>query len=177
MTLRAAYFLDCLPGYCGFAFFPAVPWKAVVVPKFVPNPESLAKVGFFEVEFAIGGNDRFFGGVLAVLLAFGALHYTRNKTKHFLLVVQVFFDILSFPLIKTLASVMACTSNTKWVSEPAPVHRFCQDSGVNFPDSTNEAIESDPQCMDNNPGVSCWHGESKRNPLVQLPTSCGTAGH
>ena len=34
--------------YSGFSFFPALPWKAMVVPPYVPHPQMLMLAGFFE---------------------------------------------------------------------------------------------------------------------------------
>ena len=78
-----------------------------------------------------------------VALSFVLVYLTRSNTARNLLVIQVFFELLSFPVLKRLTSVFSCTSTEVWVDG----ERFCQ-----LPNTTAEGA----QCMDNDPSVQCW---------------------
>ena len=60
-------------------------------------------------------------------------------------VVLLFFELLSFPLIKQLTSVFSCTSTEIWM-EGEPVCKLA----TNMTDAQ--------QCMDIDPTVACWGG-------------------
>ena len=46
-------------------------------------------------------------------------HHRADKTQN-LVVILVFFDWLTFPLLKRLTSVLTCTSDTIWLPPPLP---------------------------------------------------------
>eukprot|EP01043_Picozoa_sp_COSAG02_P048930 COSAG02_NODE_4862_length_4889_cov_9.381628_3_plen_898_part_00 len=147
-------------GYCGFSFFPAVPWAAVEVPPGLPQPAVVFMAGF--MEFGTDGTVQFLGAVCVVLLGFGLLRLGQENS----IVVQVFFEILSFPLMTKLASVFSCTSGARWMKEEdeqgrIAAYRFCDEAGVKYPPGklTSGTYITSPQCMTNDPMISCWHSE------------------
>eukprot|EP01043_Picozoa_sp_COSAG02_P028713 COSAG02_NODE_1753_length_11053_cov_5.509129_7_plen_903_part_00 len=147
-------------GYCGFSFFPAVPWAAVEVPPGVPQPAVVFMAGF--IEFGMDATLQFFGAVCVVLLGFGLLRLGKEDS----IAVQVFFEILSFPLLTKLASVFSCTSGARWMKEEdeqgrIAAYRFCDEAGVKYPPGklASGTYITSPQCMTNDPTISCWHSE------------------
>ena len=86
----------------------------------------------------------------------GAL--SKSPSKWFL-VVQVFFELLSFPLIKTLTGVFSCTSGTHWLDDDdtGASSRFCDAS-----------ISEDAHCMDADPSVTCWTSTEHRVYLLSV---------
>ena len=132
--------------YCGFSFFPALPWKAMVVPAELPHPQMVMLAGFLEFGDTNTHFWVFLGAELCVVLSFLLLLLARNNMGHKLLVIQVFFDLLSFPLMKRLTSVFSCTSASIWAENEAGIlQRVCDSS-----------IADNGQCMDNDASVQCW---------------------
>ena len=66
-----------------------------------------------------------------------------------LLITQVFFELLSFPLIKTLTGVFSCTSAGIW-AEPD----FGTQRGATL--VCEETVPDGAQCMDMSHAVVCW---------------------
>ena len=64
--------------YCGFSYFPALPWKAMEVPPNVPHPQVVMLAGFFD----FGGADMHFwtfvGSVAIVVLSFVLLGLAKT---------------------------------------------------------------------------------------------------
>ena len=79
--------------YCGFSFFPALPWKAMEVPLDLPHPQMIMLAGLFE----FGGVDTHFwtfcGSALMIPLSGVLWLRTRRNTERNLLVVMVFFEL------------------------------------------------------------------------------------
>ena len=145
--------------YCGFSYFPALPWKAMVVPPEVPHPQIVMLAGFFYFDDVDTHFWIFLGASVTVVLSFVLLGLTLyfDKPQRQDLVVQIFFDLLSFPLIKQLSGVFSCTSASVWIegkdklSGTIEAARFC-DTGT---------VSMDMQCMDNDPSVQCWGGQHR----------------
>ena len=121
----------------------------MAVPPRVPRPQKIMMAGFFEFGDVDTNFWAFVGSTCLVLLAFVLMYVTRKPEdiSHNLLVTQVFFDMLSFPLIKKLTGVFSCTSALIWEKDEGIAKRFC--------DLPGEAL-SDAQCMDNDPSTACW---------------------
>ena len=134
--------------YCGFSFFPALPWKAMEVPPSMPHPQALMLAGFFqfgrdlEVHFWV-----FCGATVSVVLGFILLVWKRSDPSAKFAIVQVFFELMSFPLIKKLTGVFSCTSAQVWSEgDDQTFSRFCD----------VEAVPDHAQCMDTEPSTVCW---------------------
>ena len=107
-------------------------------------------VGFFEFGDVDTNFWTFVGSGCIILLGFVLKYIYKNPKdiSHDLLVTQVFFDILGFPLIKKLTSVFSCTSTLIWEEDEGVAKRFCK-----LPrDDLNAMVE----CMDNDPSTKCW---------------------
>ena len=105
--------------------------------------------GFLEFGAADKNFWAFVGAVVLVLVGV-VLHYlTRDPDDvgNNLLVTQVFFDLLGFPIIKKLTSVFSCTSTLTWEEHDGVSRRFCDLPGDPLAES---------QCMDNDPTTQCW---------------------
>jgi hypothetical protein len=145
--------------YCGFSYFPALPWRAMAVPPKVPHPQMMMLAGFFYFDDVDTHFWIFLGASVMVVLSFVLLGLTVwfNKPQRQDLVVQIFFDLLSFPLIKQLCSVFSCTSASVWIeskdklSGTIEVVRFC-DTGT---------VSMDMQCMDSDPSLQCWESQHR----------------
>ena len=78
--VRAQLVSECY-NYCGFSFFPALPWKAMEVPLDLPHPQMLMLAGLFE----FGGVDTHFwtfvGSALAIPLSGACLLYTSPSPR------------------------------------------------------------------------------------------------
>lgn len=149
--------------YCGFSFFPALPWKAMEVPPSVPHPQAVMLAGFLDFGDV---NTRFWfvgaSGMVVlgfVLFAFVLFAHEQQSQRWGavgtrLLIVQVFFDLLSLPLIKTLTGVFSCTSAGIW-TERGESHGaaslFC-----------DKTVPGAAQCMDIAPSVVCWTSSEHR---------------
>ena len=128
----------------------------MTLPPSVPSPQNVMLAGFFD----FGDVDKNFWAVLGasalVVVGFVLLGLTRNKPTYRFLVIQAFFELLSFPLIKKLTAVLSCTSAKVWKQDGSGrALRFC-----------GENVTSDGQCMDNNPEVECWTSDEHRGYLV-----------
>ena len=87
--------------YCSLAYLPAMPWQDVVrVPPGWPHPQLVVSLGVFELDLlAAELHDLLFVGACAALaLSWLLLLWARGNTASTALVVQVFFDTLSFPV-------------------------------------------------------------------------------
>jgi hypothetical protein len=143
--------------YCGLFYSQALPWKSMRVPVSVPHPQVLMLAGFLDGFGNVGIRVwAFVGAVAMVLLSFallGVARYKKDPARQ-LLVLQVFFDLLSFPVAKNLSSVFSCTSASVWIpdeNEQGRMLRFCNEKFVPIAG----------QCMDINPDVACWTGEHR----------------
>eukprot|EP01046_Picozoa_sp_COSAG06_P036627 COSAG06_NODE_4057_length_4617_cov_7.820496_1_plen_523_part_10 len=85
----------------------------------------------------------FVGAAAVVAVGFILLLVYRKNPGAKFTVIQVFFELLSFPLIKTLTGVFSCTAADVWMDGS---DRFCDPATV--PD--------DAQCMDTDPSTVCW---------------------
>eukprot|EP01044_Picomonas_judraskeda_P018697 COSAG03_NODE_3771_length_1837_cov_1.338895_3_plen_199_part_00 len=111
--------------------------------------------GFFEFEGLTSATAKVVFAVFAVVLGF-VLYATSIKENNMPMrfkVVQIFFEALSFPLIKTLSAVFSCTSGEIFMKTDAGgAERFC-----------GASVAYDEQCMDTDPDVACWSSGSHRN--------------
>ena len=135
--------------YCGFSFFPALPWRAMQTPPSVPHPQAIMLAGFLD----FGDLDTrfwiFVGAAATVMLGFILLALQRDNPSRRFLITQVFFELLSFPLIKTLTGVFSCTSAGIW-AEP----EFGTQRGATL--VCEETVPDGAQCMDMSHAVVCW---------------------
>lgn len=140
--------------YCGFSFFPALPWKAMEVPPYIPHPQAVMLAGLFQFGDVDVQHWSFLAAALTVVVSFALLGVTNafnDRQKH-LLVIQVCFDLLAAPLSAKLSSVFSCTgSDVEIVNATNLPERFCD----------VDTISPGAQCMDNNPSVKCWGGEHR----------------
>ena len=113
------------------------------VPLDLPHPQTVMLAGLFEFGDVDTNFWTFVGSALMIPLSGVMWYITRNITARNLLVVMVFFELLSFPVLKRLTSVFSCTSTEVWMEG----ERFCQ-----LPNTTVEG----EQCMDNDPSTQCW---------------------
>ena len=141
---RAAFLSDLLfapsrrpthapPGcrYCGLMFLPALPWKTVEVPPYVPRLDVLVLGGLLNFENQMWHRATVWGAC-ALVAAMPLLFYiVRHDVGNQLLAVQLCFDVLSFPIINKMTSVFACTSDrlrdesfANRRAAPASTHRF-----------------------------------------------------
>jgi hypothetical protein len=151
--------------FSGFSFFPALPWKNVEVPPYMPSVTKLFMAGIFEFP----GSEHmhfvtFFGAVGMVLLSFLLLSVLSKygSTGGIILLIEVAFSSLSFPIIKQLTDVFSCTRGNleTFKYEEGTEGRLCGDSilptescmdvapdtGVKF-DFTQSGCKSDrPSC-------------------------------
>jgi hypothetical protein len=139
--------------YCGFSFFPALPWAAMPVPEEAPiRPEDVMVLGYLKFDNPVVKFGVFFGVCATVMVSPVALYLTRNNTEQFLIVVQIFFEVLSFPIITQLVNVFACTGVKVGRDFGYGLEQVCQ-----IPDG--EVWHEEAQCMDTVPNVMCWSGE------------------
>eukprot|EP01043_Picozoa_sp_COSAG02_P011098 COSAG02_NODE_403_length_23058_cov_12.124134_15_plen_849_part_00 len=143
--LRLKFVADVweLYNYCGFSFFPALPWKAMEVPPSVPHPQVVMLAGFFDFG---GVNTHFWtfvGATVTVPLGFILLLVYRKNPGAKFTVIQLIFELLSFPMIKTLSGVFSCTSADVLIDGSDP---FCDPARVPM----------NAQCMDTDPSAVCW---------------------
>eukprot|EP01043_Picozoa_sp_COSAG02_P074152 COSAG02_NODE_14718_length_1243_cov_1.520979_1_plen_394_part_01 len=134
--------------YCGFSFFPALPWKAMEVPPSIPHPQTIMLAGFLDFGDLDTRFWTFVGASATVVLGFVLLATKRKVAGTKFLVVQVFFELLSFPLIKTLTGVFSCTGAGIWTERGegrGAASLFC-----------DETVPNAAQCMDTAPSVVCW---------------------
>lgn len=136
--------------YCGFSFFPALPWSAVEVPPNVPSPQAVMLAGWLNFGNADTFLWIFISTAAIVALSFISLFLTRKDIARRLLVIQIFFDLLSFPVLKKMTSVFSCTTSSVWVKSDGVSEKFC-DLGPTPKDGT--------QCLDDQETLVCWEGK------------------
>eukprot|EP01043_Picozoa_sp_COSAG02_P092523 COSAG02_NODE_29133_length_575_cov_1.222689_1_plen_132_part_01 len=126
------------------------------VPPSVPRPEAFFLAAFFDFGDVETHRWIFWASVAAVPISFAAYFLTRNNTEKNLLVIQVFFDTLAFPLMTKMTSVFSCTSSEVFVKRDGRVEAYCR-----FADPSNQSIRivHSEQCMDDAPDVACWGSE------------------
>ena len=151
-----AVMLECY-NYMGFSFFPAVPWSSMKVPGNVPDPQQVMMLGFFQFGDISVHNISvhqlmFWISCAMILLGFFAFHKTRNDVGKNLLVIQLFFELAAFPIIKKMTGALTCTSMFKWVFTRQGSLRSCQLEHYDY-------VEPGSQCMDEAPNVVCWGEE------------------
>lgn len=109
--------------------------------------------GFFEFEALSSSFTKVVFAIAAAML--GLFLYRRAITTNNMpmkfKVVQVFFEALSFPLIKTFSAVFSCTSGDVFVQTEVGMERFC-----------GASVGHDEQCMDTDPNLACWTSTSHR---------------
>ena len=91
----------------------------------------------------------FVGAAATVMLGFILLVLQRDNPSRRFLITQVFFELLSFPLIKTLTGVFSCTSADIWAEPDFGTRR-----GATL--VCEEAVPDGAQCMDMSHTVVCW---------------------
>ena len=154
LTFRLRVLAVIYEGYvaCSFAFFPALPWKRTSVPKPVIN-------FFAAASFEFGVNAHTISFLMAcatVPVAFAALVTVKRwgGAEQFLMVVDLFFESLMFPVCKQLIGVLTCTrgdlrETTTEVVEgnttTFTTKRVC-----------GHTVPFDASCMDGRPDVECW---------------------
>eukprot|EP01045_Picozoa_sp_COSAG04_P031817 COSAG04_NODE_6022_length_1430_cov_1.189331_1_plen_98_part_10 len=74
--------------YCGFSFFPALPWKAMEVPPSVPHPQMVMLAGLFEFGDVDTHFWTFVSSGLVVPASFALYYCTRRNKARNLLVIQ-----------------------------------------------------------------------------------------
>eukprot|EP01045_Picozoa_sp_COSAG04_P021496 COSAG04_NODE_2320_length_4340_cov_3.244046_1_plen_369_part_00 len=107
------------------------------VPPDFPHPQTIMMAGFFEFEdidkqfwsFCACVLTAFLAFVLYILssrrIRFGTWEIGRENTARNLLVVEILFGVLSFPLIKKLTSVFSCTSTSVMEEIDGSMQLFC----------------------------------------------------
>eukprot|EP01043_Picozoa_sp_COSAG02_P048149 COSAG02_NODE_4698_length_5082_cov_4.415412_2_plen_1410_part_00 len=143
--------------YCGFSFFPALPWKAMEVPPSMPNPQGIMLAGFFEFGHDVNVHFwMFIGAAMLVVLAFVLLGSSEDPSARFA-VVQLFFELMCFPLIKKLTGVLSCTSAKVWSKGNSPaLSPFCD----------VKTVPRHAQCMDTEPSTVCWTSSTHQHYLA-----------
>ena len=148
--------------YSGFSFFPALPWNSIEIPPNVPSPQSVFLAGLFELpgDKAIH-YATFLGACLTVLGAFVMLSYFsyRGSTGKVMILIEVAFSSLSFPIIKQLTDVFACTRGNllTYKMDTRQVGRLCGPS-----------VRETESCMDTMPNTTCWSEEHIAHVLVVM---------
>ena len=148
--------------YSGFSFFPALPWNSIEVPPNVPSPASIFLAGLLElpgdksIHYAT-----FLGACFSVLLSFILLSYFSYKgdTGKVMVLIEIAFSSLSFPIIKQLTDVFACTRGDllTYKIDSRQVGRLC---GPN--------VKASESCMDAMPDAVCWSEEHIAQVLVVM---------
>ena len=154
LTFRLRAVAVIYEGYtaCGFSFFPSLPWKKTSVP--------MPVVHFFEAASFEFGVDAYLISFLmacaTVPVAFAALVTAKRwgGAEQFLMVVDLFFESLMFPVCKQLIGVLTCTrgdlreTTTEVVvgnTTTFTTKRVC-----------GHTVPFDASCMDGRPDVECW---------------------
>ena len=109
--------------------------------------------GFFEFDALSSSISKVIFAIAAAMLGF-VLYRRANRANNMSMkftVVQIFFEALSFPLIKTFTAVFSCTSGDVFIQTDAGMVRFC-----------GASVGYDEQCMDSDPDVACWSSKSHR---------------
>eukprot|EP01043_Picozoa_sp_COSAG02_P071811 COSAG02_NODE_13276_length_1417_cov_1.052352_1_plen_472_part_11 len=95
--------------YCSFSFFPAMPWRAVKMPPYIPRVENLFMFGILELDVQ---GPAFWSCVFFVPACFLILHLVRNHTGKKMLLVEFAFSAVTFPIMKQFVDVFSCTRAT-----------------------------------------------------------------
>ena len=136
--------------YCGFAYLPSLPWQNFVPPEFPPI-QRIFQLGVFEFGTLAA---TYIMACVAVVLAMILLYATRHNVERNLIVIQVFFDILSFVILKKLTSVFACTGADVYILDYSGANttsiQFCS---LN---STRMGSDETTWCMDVDPEAECY---------------------
>eukprot|EP01047_Picozoa_sp_COSAG01_P022450 COSAG01_NODE_1332_length_10695_cov_19.161854_5_plen_154_part_00 len=117
-----------------------------------PRLEIVMRAGLLEFSGPSMRHGIFFVSATLVAIGFALLQYTRHyqrETRDVLLVVQVFFDLLTFPLFTQLSSVFSCVPASASSGEDGDGELsilFCDESSVPV----------DGACMRMRPDVACW---------------------
>ena len=134
--------IECL-NYAGCSFVPAVPWGAVTAPLGLPSFSSIMLASFFEqaATDSIGDSEAaaaspghrhwtFQAALAAVPLGFVLVFLSRGDKGHYLVAILICFDLLTFPLLKRITSVLACTPDSVWVFETPPGGRMLSNTAA-----------------------------------------------
>ena len=97
--------------YCGLSFLPALPWKKVVVPAYIPRLDVLVLGGLFSFENEMWQRATVWIACAVVFMMPVVFYIVRKDVGNYLIATQVCFDVLSFPIINKMTSVFACTSD------------------------------------------------------------------
>ena len=92
---------------CGFAFFPALPWKDTTVPEEATNLFKLGQLDFGpDTHYAT-----FVGACAYVPVAFVLLNVVEAwfGAEQFLMAVDFLFESMLFPITKQFLNVLSCT--------------------------------------------------------------------
>ena len=124
--------IECL-NYTSCSFVPAVPWEAVTAPLGLPSFSSIMLASFLEqaATDSVGDSEAaaaspghrhwtFLAALVAVLLGFVLVFLSRGDKGNYLVAILVWFDLLTFPLLKRITSILACTSDSVWVFKTPP---------------------------------------------------------
>ena len=130
----------------------AVPWAQMEVPENIPHPQTVMMIGFFEFGDISVHKITFWISCAMILLGVIMVYRTRNDVAKNLLMIQIFFEIGAFPIIKTMTAALTCTSMDKWAYTRQGALRSCQLGGYDM-------VEPGSQCMDEAPNVLCWEDE------------------
>jgi hypothetical protein len=105
--------MECY-NYMGFSFFPAVPWSQMEVPESIPHPQTVMMIGFFEFGDISVHKFTFWASCCMTIVGAVMVYRTRNDIAKNLLMIQIFFEIGAFPIIKKMTAALTCTSMDKW---------------------------------------------------------------
>ena len=157
LTFRLRVVAVMYEGYvaCSFSFFPALPWKETSVPKPVIN--------FFEAAVFDFGLDAhyisFFTACGFVPVSFAALVLVKHHggAEQFLMVVDLAFDALTFPICKTLVGVLSCTGGNLR-EQTRTYEAFPEGNTTTYLTSRvcGGSVAMEASCMDGRPDVECW---------------------
>ena len=134
--------------YSGFSFFPALPWSEVATPEGLPPPQDIVMFGMVEFGSAVHQYTVLVGVCVVVVLAFGVQFgvWKFGKEGQKILVIEMCFDAIAFPVIKQFTGVFACTSTDQW--------RIDETTGLAVPICDASVVKS--ACMDLLPEVGCY---------------------
>ena len=123
------------------------------VPEHVPEPQAVMMAGFLDFGSLQLHQIMFWAACAMVVLGIVLYVRTREDVAKNLLVVQVFFDVAAFPIIKKMTGVLSCTGADKWMVDADGVaQRACS--------LALDAVDLDEaQCMDEAPTLQCWDSE------------------
>ena len=120
------------------------------------NVQSLMLAGFFELDYDQPLSHRivFMSSCGVIVVGFLMLFLTRHDVERNLFVIQIFFDIMAFVIIKKFTGALACTnSEDSWAyNTTGAATQSCQLDGYG-----DAPIGS--QCMDEVPSLLCWQSQ------------------